>query len=418
MNPKDIRTLITEAENTAWFKSVEETISLPHIAFEKKLVGFSAIYAYIFQEKEDWASHEYLPNEFHASKNYFSGLTKQLVNFITNYKTTSNESSLKSHWNNNIAGQIRNPGNQIFIHASKEVKFLFEIYETNKNYFSGAVKFFTGNHDLSLNDRNNFVGALFAYEFYQNGRSGITSLIKSNKEVIDKNKRRFDDYLTQSENQLVSYLKSTKDSFTEYSKAIDDLKSAKEELFTKWFNPTMDGYNDFFKKSNSSIKDLEKTYEEILRLKKPADYWAKRAIKLNEEGWNLLRWMIFLIVITCIPLYFLLWQTPDGMLKSFSLDTSSAIRWSIIFVAFVSLMIYGIRLLHRAAFSSFHLARDAEEREQLTYVYLSLIKESAIKDEERHLIMQSLFSRADTGLLKEDSSPTMPSDFVGKLIGK
>ncbi|NJK98518.1 MAG: hypothetical protein HC905_29605 [Bacteroidales bacterium] len=30
------------------------------------------------------------------------------------------------------------------------------------------------------------------------------------------------------------------------------------------------------------------------------------------------------------------------------------------------------------------------------------------KDEDRQLIMQSLFSRVDTGLLKEDSSPTMP----------
>jgi len=51
----------------------------------------------------------------------------------------------------------------------------------------------------------------------------------------------------------------------------------------------------------------------------------------------------------------------------------------------------------KAMFSSFHLARDAEEREHLTFVYLALINDSKIEKEDRQLIMQSLFSRADTG---------------------
>jgi hypothetical protein len=64
----------------------------------------------------------------------------------------------------------------------------------------------------------------------------------------------------------------------------------------------------------------------------------------------------------------------------------------------------------------FHLSRDAEEREQLSYFYLALIKEGAVEKEDRHLIMQSLFSRADSGLLKEDSSPTMPGTMFEKIM--
>ena len=69
-------------------------------------------------------------------------------------------------------------------------------------------------------------------------------------------------------------------------------------------------------------------------------------------------------------------------------------------------------------FSSFHLARDSDERHTLTYFYLSLLKDenNELDKEEKQLIMQSLFSRADTGLLKEDSSPTMPNDIIGKLF--
>jgi hypothetical protein len=70
----------------------------------------------------------------------------------------------------------------------------------------------------------------------------------------------------------------------------------------------------------------------------------------------------------------------------------------------------------KVMFSSFHLARDCEERHTLTYFYLSLLKDSKVDDKDRQLIMQSLFSRAETSLLKEDSSPTMPNDMTSKFI--
>ena len=65
---------------------------------------------------------------------------------------------------------------------------------------------------------------------------------------------------------------------------------------------------------------------------------------------------------------------------------------------------------------SFHLARDAHERQQLRYVYLSLVHEKKIDATEQKIVLQSLFSRADTGLLKGEQAPTMP--FVDRLISK
>ena len=140
--------------------------------------------------------------------------------------------------------------------------------------------------------------------------------------------------------------------------------------------------------------------------------------ELKEEGWSAIYWLIGLILFACLSLYLLLWLTPEGMLLSFIKGQASAIKWSIIYVTFIAFLTYGIRALNKIAFSSFHLARDAEEREQLTFVYLALIKDGSVDEKDRSLIMQSLFSRADTGLLKEDSSPTMPNDIVGKLFNK
>jgi hypothetical protein len=79
-------------------------------------------------------------------------------------------------------------------------------------------------------------------------------------------------------------------------------------------------------------------------------------------------------------------------------------------------MAFAVRALTKYMFSSYHLARDAEERHTLTFFYLALLKDTDVKDEDRKLILQSLFSRVETGLLKDDSSPTMPSDTISRIF--
>jgi hypothetical protein len=62
----------------------------------------------------------------------------------------------------------------------------------------------------------------------------------------------------------------------------------------------------------------------------------------------------------------------------------------------------------------------------MTHVYLSLIESGVIgrendtkENESLQIILQSLFSRADTGLLKGDHGPTLPGgvDAIKKLFG-
>ena len=53
-------------------------------------------------------------------------------------------------------------------------------------------------------------------------------------------------------------------------------------------------------------------------------------------------------------------------------------------------MIFGIKAVSKIMFSSFHLARDSEERHTLTYFYLSLLQDSNVDEKEKQLIMQAL----------------------------
>jgi len=110
----------------------------------------------------------------------------------------------------------------------------------------------------------------------------------------------------------------------------------------------------------------------------------------------------------------LLLHPEAKFVKNGLLDINS-VKNAVILTILTSISIYMITLFVKLATSSYHLARDARERYQLTHIYLSLLKEDAIRDEERTIIIQSLFSRADTGLLKGDSSPTVP-DSLGQII--
>jgi hypothetical protein len=129
--------------------------------------------------------------------------------------------------------------------------------------------------------------------------------------------------------------------------------------------------------------------------------------------------IVLLVMVTCIFLGVILWNTPEQIYSNWFDDNPSvAIKWTILYITLISFIAYCIRALTKVMFSSFHLARDCEERYTLTYFYLSLLKDTKVDEQDRQLIMQSLFSRAETGLLKDDSSPTMPNDALSKIITK
>ena len=152
-------------------------------------------------------------------------------------------------------------------------------------------------------------------------------------------------------------------------------------------------------------KELEDLYREKLRLAAPATYWAKRARSLSFQGgfWAVLLVIVSIISIAGAGAFFWAWLHKAPM--EFGLPSLQGVA---LFAATVAGAVFLMRTLSRLAFSAFHLQRDAEEREQLTHLYLALIHEKALDTQARDVVLQALFSRADSGLLSGDHSPTMP----------
>jgi hypothetical protein len=412
MTTTEIRKIIADCEDPKWFNTVEVTITFSKVGVSQSIKGFSTIHRFLSQQIKGWEKYNDIPSELNKTKQHFTNLNNLIERFINSHKGYL-DPQLNSGWRT-IQNQLQADENQL-TYDSPQTEFLIDLKKEFPNYVSGAYHYIIGSYNF--NTRDNFTGGLLAYEFELKDHTNLTTRRTKEKSSITKIKNDLKEQLNESEIQLTEHLTNANKEYKEYVENIDGFKTEKETLFNKWFDKSKENFTTFDSDSKDKIADLERTYEELLRLKKPAEYWNSRAITLKAEGWTAVKWLIGLISFACITLYLLLWLTPEGMLLSFVKGSAQAIKWSIIYVTFISFLAFGIRALNKIAFSSFHLARDSEEREQLTYVYLSLIKDSAVDEKDKNLIMQSLFSRAETGLLKDDSGPTMPNDITGKIFG-
>lgn len=170
----------------------------------------------------------------------------------------------------------------------------------------------------------------------------------------------------------------------------------------------------------SRLSELESLYEEKLKLQAPAQYWADMEKSYTKSGrW----WLVSSVGLSALLMGGLFYFA----FKLLPADLGLEENWTYIFklsamlAVITSVGVYILRLLVKMATSSFHLARDAKERNRLSYFYLALIEKKAITDKERAIVLNSLFSRADTGLLKGDSSPVMSSnvtDLVDSMTKK
>lgn len=417
MKTTEFKKIIIEAKNVKWFNSVELSLIFPISNLNLKFKGLASLHKYAEEQILGWDKIENLPTELKPSRVFFASIVQELESFVNSYSSVEEDSSLDSYFRSPIAN-INNRNQKIFTYDSTETDFLLKVNNTFPKSFLGAYTYLSGNLDHNINNKDIFNGYLMGYEF-KSTDSKLSQRIASEKASLQSLKTNFKNSLPELDKQLVDHLKDSSDKYQEYVTKIDHFQTDKEKTYSDWFINTKGEFETFDNASKSKIHELEETYKEKLKFEEPAKYWSDRGKDLKRQGWIALAVLVLLVLIVVWSLGEILWKTPEQIYSSFfNGDKSAAIRWSIVYITFISFMAFCIKAITKVMFSSFHLSRDCEERHTLTYFYLSLLKESNIDAEEKKLIIQSLFSRAETGLLKEDGSPTMPNDMVGKFYGR
>ena len=414
---KEFRKAINESEHKEFLKSCTVNINYPHIDFSTSLKGLDSIYNFILRQNKGWNTTE-LPSYLNNSKEHFKRIKSQILDLVNGNHT---EYNIQNKWQQ-VKGQIQNPETnnrtKVFTSNSSSTKFLEELHNEKPSFVKGAYTFLIGqNETVNSNDLLN--GLIRAYEFKNQGRTDISKRSSNERAAISTIRNSFENYISETEEEINEVLDDSKEKLVDQTTEIDELLESKKTEFDKWLDTSKNDFTEFDDESKKKITDLEDTYQKKLQLEAPARYWRTKSNKYKEDAIKARNILLTMVTFSAIFFAIILITSPDWIFKKvFQGNTTAIIRWSIVFIALISLLAFGIKAITKVMFSSFHLARDAEERHTLTFFYLALLKDTNINDDDRKLILQSLFSRAETGLLKDDSGPTMPNDIVGKILTK
>jgi hypothetical protein len=400
----------------------------------KKQIRFedlATLYSFAKEQSKFWseASEKYKNPKNHSyinSSNYFN----QLVNLIDGWKDnleTWDDTQLNQQFHNNNNRNILSNLQQQWLWSGHP--FVGAFLECNKLYgIEGATSFFTFivNKQVSnTNRREEYIGTLLAYEFELQD-SELTKRRNSEKASFSHLRNQLDE----TTQKIIGETDDLKDNFsswdettkTNWSEWLDNTsvehttqQDAQKNEHEEQQKNQKDEFISYMDGCKARIADLENTYQEKLRLEKPATYWKKSAKKYGVQGslWSLALISSILLGLVYFFTFFDSWlQGQDLAIK---LNT---LQGAVIFGSILAVYAFLVKTLSKLTFSSFHLMRDSEEREQLTYLYLSLNNEGQIDGSSRELVLQALFSRSETGLLNGESGPTMPVQDLLKTILK
>lgn len=345
-----------------------------------------SLYNYIVEEKAFWEQHKE-KSKFNQYYNAYINAENDLRNF-KNTNVLRNFLSYINSLKNNLANV---PNSKTIL-----VKELIKHKDKSDNFINGFI--------YSLDPKSSISSSSFTSDYLLGVFTGFQY-----REMIRKIDELIPDQFSSFEESKLSMHNLTEEYISKYNELLQDKQNKYTQLdldYKKQIDEFINNYNVFTKEKEENISNLEKLYRENLMLKAPAEYWDEMSIEYNKKAKESLNISIGMAVGIVILLIILILVIPQ-------LDNSdhwfNTVRTTAMLTVITSVSIYGLRVAVKLTMSSFHLARDARERKQLTYFYLSLINEKAVTDKERELIMTSLFSRSDTGLLKGDSSPEMPS---------
>ena len=182
-------------------------------------------------------------------------------------------------------------------------------------------------------------------------------------------------------------------------------------------------YGDGSKKLQSEIEKKRKDYDDVrasfidhMKLEAPAKYWQNRSKSANAARIiYLVAFLIALVSTICVFKFSIIpWLEPN-VHAVVSKDKYPIFEVS----AFVSLSAFSfwiIRLIARLALSSHHLKIDADERNIMMQTYLALIQGGGASENEREIILQTLFKPTSDGIVKEDPQIELP--FLNAVRGK
>ena len=356
-----------------------------------------------------------LNDKFNTVKNYIFGLKELNIDSISNqiYYTLSTNRETREQDKIVYILSVSSPIDKD-THFYNIRRFVSFYLEQSKNNLDDAIKAY-----IHLSKNKDSIGYYFSsssqYMFYP-----ALYLLRKNLSDIKDNVSDFEtSIVTPISSKLKDISKDADEQFREITSFIEDKHNQIQVQYDEKVSELAEfqkSIDDWQKEKQTKIKDLQETYENKLALEAPENLWNNRAEEHEKQARN---WAIFL-VFTIVALIFTLGKLVL-VIHDYSLNTIKNeipfISESFILISVISFFIYIIRILIKIVLSNQHLATEYKQKAALTRFYQSLTKAGTdISKEERLIIINSLFSKVETGLVKTDTSND--SDTILAILSK
>ena len=290
----------------------------------------------------------------------------------------------------------------LILSASTEAQFIFKIKDSRGEQIAAYSLAFLKNIKINFNTALAIEGAYWAMQHKQ----GSTETVEAHQKTLELMKHSWvvkfgkkHKELQEKNDELISEIEGLRNKFNSLILEAEAQKAEQKESFEAEF-----------KKVQEKIDDIERVHKENLALQSSFKYWDEKRIHHQSVMWKMAKVTassaaavtgIFVWVA-----YFL-----------FEATTLSEVQlWKFgIMLAISSFGVWLIRLLSKIFISNLHLRTDADERVTMIKTYLALLLEGkGPKDDERQLILQTLFRPSSTGFIKEDG----PTGFYEAILNR
>ena len=247
-------------------------------------------------------------------------------------------------------------------------------------------------------------GAFYAFQY----RQGATSTVESQAEALEALSSEWNGRFNQQHlglrAQNEALIEEIGDLREQFSNLKQEIAAQKEEQVT--------AFNTQIEESEKTLSDIAHTYDEKLALQASVQYWSDKRDLHTRVMWWVGGSTLLLAALT-----------GGGFVlaahKLLQVTVSEVELWRLgVMLAISTFGIWVTRLSAKIFISNLHLRTDADERVTMIQTYLALLREGpGPMDEERQLILQTLFRPSSTGFIKDDG-PSSFHELVTNVLNK
>jgi hypothetical protein len=261
---------------------------------------------------------------------------------------------------------------------------------------------------FDANDKESFAGlveGLFE-QYLSSGAAG--SMLRASEASLEQLKAKAEKLLAEKTNACEELHRN----YAESAKTIASQATNQSEDYDKRSAKCDNEFNAKLTDHEATIRRIETTFKEGMRLRSPIGYWQSRqrlhmwlAVSFGLCSFITIGALGYSVSTMAHQLF--------GHLKAGENPSSWQLSSLIITAVFGA---WAVRLIVRLFLSNSHLATDAAERIVMTQTYLALLEEDKISDEkDRSLVLSSLFRPGADGMIKDENIPHPTLDLLTRL---